>query len=287
MTKEDIAFLKAQFLERTGYELNLKHPKTYCEKIQWRKVYVRDRTMVDYADKIASREIVSHTLGNKYLVNSSYSGYGIPSTKTIEDHMLSSCVIKANHGCGWMIFQGIYGKYLKAKQIKHHIKKWLSSSYGKEKLLWADSQITPGVLVEDYLLYKKKQPTLVKLYVFDGVAKIGNVIDHGEHKLLSRTQPVTDTWYDRDGKRIHLRLGHIPSTENPAPKEYAECVRLSEKLGKGIDHIRVDWMVTDKGIKFSEFEWHPTNGMFRLEPPEWDRIMGDWWTLPERDNCIG
>ena len=276
-----IESLRAQFRERTGYDLNLEAPRTYCEKIQWRKVNDRRTMLPRYADKIAAREIVAERIGTDHLVPSPYSCYREPSKEEIKAYMLEPCVIKAAHGCAWEIFQGAGGQYLDAKQVRARIDTWLSSTYGADKLQWADSQIQPGVLVEQTMSYRGGQPPLVKLYVFDGVARIGKVIEHGKHTATTRAKPKSVTWHDRDGTMLEIRLSHIPAAGDPAPAEYTRCVDISEWLGSGIDHVRVDWLLTDEGVRFSEFEWYPTSGMFRFEPPEWDRTMGAWWTLPQ------
>ena len=48
----DKPYLKMVFRAETGYRLNLKHPKTYNEKLQWIKLYDRKPEYTTYADKI-------------------------------------------------------------------------------------------------------------------------------------------------------------------------------------------------------------------------------------------
>ncbi len=64
----DKLFLKRQYKKRLGKILNLKHPKTFNEKIQWLKLYDRSPLHTLISDKYAVREYVSKKIGSKYLI---------------------------------------------------------------------------------------------------------------------------------------------------------------------------------------------------------------------------
>lgn len=273
--------LKAQFLRRTGYKLDLENPRTYCEKVQWRKVHDRRLMLPDFADKIGVKFYLLKKIGADYLVPHYWYVFDKPTIDEIRKEMLMDCVIKASHGCAWMLFQGANGTYLSADEITRHTDYWLENIYGQDKLQWAESQITPGILVEKYMTYKGGQCPLVKIYCFDGKAKIGKCLKHEPHTVAQRAKPKSITWYNSAEQLLDITFGQAPPANEPAPIEYEECVALSEQLTQNIDHVRVDWLLTDEGIKFSEFSWYPTSGMDRITPFEYDRIMGDWWTLPK------
>lgn len=58
-----IKFLKKDFRRNLGYDLNLDHPVTFNEKIQWLKVYYRDPIMTQCADKYEVRNLITEKLG--------------------------------------------------------------------------------------------------------------------------------------------------------------------------------------------------------------------------------
>ena len=60
-------YLKKIFKYRTGENLNLKHPKTFNEKIQWIKLYGITQLMRDCTDKVKVRDYVRERIGEEYL----------------------------------------------------------------------------------------------------------------------------------------------------------------------------------------------------------------------------
>ncbi len=64
----DRIYLLCQFREKLGYDLNLKEPKTYNEKIQWLKLYNRRPEYTQIVDKYAVRQYVADTIGEEYLI---------------------------------------------------------------------------------------------------------------------------------------------------------------------------------------------------------------------------
>ena len=47
-----------------GKKLNLDNPQTFCEKLQWLKLYDRRPEYVIYADKYKVREYIRKTIGD-------------------------------------------------------------------------------------------------------------------------------------------------------------------------------------------------------------------------------
>ena len=60
-------YLKKIYKYRTGENLNLKHPKTFNEKIQWIKLYGVTQLMRDCTDKVKVRDYVKEKIGEEYL----------------------------------------------------------------------------------------------------------------------------------------------------------------------------------------------------------------------------
>ena len=60
-------YLKKIYKYRTGKNLNLKHPKTFNEKIQWIKLYGVTKLMRDCTDKVKVRDYVREKIGEEYL----------------------------------------------------------------------------------------------------------------------------------------------------------------------------------------------------------------------------
>ena len=64
----DKLFLKYQFHYVFGYRLDLKHPKTFNEKLQWLKLYDRNPLYTTLVDKYAVKQWVADKIGEQYVI---------------------------------------------------------------------------------------------------------------------------------------------------------------------------------------------------------------------------
>ena len=60
--------LKQWYKRTTGEALDLEHPRTYCEKLQWLKLYDSTPLKTRLADKYLVREWVKEQIGEEYLI---------------------------------------------------------------------------------------------------------------------------------------------------------------------------------------------------------------------------
>ena len=56
-------------------------------------------------------------------------------------------------------------------------------------------------------------------------------------------------------------------------------VKLAEKLSEGFSHVRVDLYSVKGKIYFGEMTFTGSSGFWRLEPEDYDRVLGDQWDL--------
>ena len=61
-------YIKLRVFLLQGYIPNLKNPKTYTEKLQWRKLKDKNKLFSLCADKYAVRDYVKNKVGEKYLI---------------------------------------------------------------------------------------------------------------------------------------------------------------------------------------------------------------------------
>jgi hypothetical protein len=60
--------LKTKFKRIHEYDLNLKSPKTFSEKIQWIKLFGNLTRFSKYVDKYEVRQYVKERIGEEYLI---------------------------------------------------------------------------------------------------------------------------------------------------------------------------------------------------------------------------
>src|SRR5699024_7672220 len=82
-----------------------KNPKTYNEKVNFRKNNPRNNFFVVCSDKIKVKEYVAEKVGNKIIIPSYYVGDNIDKETVLNVlYEYKSCVLKANHNSGHVYF---------------------------------------------------------------------------------------------------------------------------------------------------------------------------------------
>jgi hypothetical protein len=61
-------YLRVRFKALVGYYPNIKNPRSFNEKVLYRKLFERDSRIPQLADKIAVRDYVAQKIGEQYLV---------------------------------------------------------------------------------------------------------------------------------------------------------------------------------------------------------------------------
>src|SRR5579871_2936752 len=93
------ALIARRFKEGLGYEGDFEHPRTYQEKVQFRKLYGNHRFYSSLADKYLVRNYVTERVGERYL--NPLLGVYDRLTPEVFESLPCEFIIKANHGCHW------------------------------------------------------------------------------------------------------------------------------------------------------------------------------------------
>ncbi len=260
---------------RLGYRPDLKNPKTFNEKINWRKIYDRNPLYVRLSDKVLLREELVTRLGQATAASVMTELYAVTDQPETFDFakLPSSYVVKANHASGWNAFV-TPNNPLDENLLREQMAYWLRRSYGKRKQEWAYQPIKRQVMFEEFLFQSNgKPPDDMKFMIFDGECKFAVWDD-------DRFGAYTQHYMDSDWQQLHFTSKRLVSREMPPkPQFFDEMLALSEKVAKGIDCVRVDFMFTEDRFVLNEMTFYRGSGMERFDPPEWDQLIGDMWTL--------
>ncbi len=91
-------YLKSLWKRTFGYELDLKHPKTFNEKLQWLKLYDRNPEYTIMVDKYHAKQWVADRIGAEYVIPT-LAVYD--SVDDIDlDKLPDQFVLKCNHDSG-------------------------------------------------------------------------------------------------------------------------------------------------------------------------------------------
>lgn len=267
--------LARQFSRRHGYGLDLENPRSFNEKLQWRKIYDRNPIFPVLQDKFLARQYVREALGDKVadeILVPLYFVSNDPEEIPFRD-LPGQYIVKPNHGSGWLIIVDENNSVQK-EMIISQCRKWLKMTYGKNRFEWAYSRIKPLIMVEKLL--KDSQGRLApnfKFFVFNGrVEMIDLFYDHFKEQAF----------YDRDFRKLDVKrrdAKYSEATGMNKPERLDEMVSIAERLGSDLDFIRVDLYHVEGKIFFGEFTIYPASGFGPYNPREFDTRLGSFWDL--------
>lgn len=260
--------LKKQFYRNLGYPLNLKHPRTLNEKLQWFKVHVRDPKITLCADKYAVRTYVEGKVGKEHLVPL----LGVyDSVEDIDiDSLPDQFVLKPNHESARVIICTDKSK-MNWKKTADILNDWLHENYYYEWGEWGYKNIPPKILCEKLLA---DDIIDYRIFCFSGRPFFVKVTKSAGHSNKNG-------FFDVDFNCIF-----IPEKNNEVftkPKEWDKMLRLAEALSAEFPFVRVDLYGIGDKVYFSELTFTPANGMDSNIPKEWDLAMGDLYDLSKYD----
>lgn len=262
------------FRLKCGYWPNLHTPRTFNEKVMWRKLYDRNEVFTVLADKLRVREFVRERVGEKYLTDL-YGVYDDPRTIDF-DSLPRRYVLKATHDCGSAILV-TDGQNVDQARVVEKLSRALRRVYGRDKGEWWYANIPPRILAEEFLndasFGGSKVPPDFKFFVFQGlVAMIQVDVDrYTDHRR---------TLYDRQWRKIEATYTYPLGPDISRPVNLDEMIWVAETLGRDLDFVRVDlYSIGTKRVVFGEMTFAPESGRGPFYPRELDYWLGDQWTI--------
>ena len=285
------------YIRAIGKPPNYVSPKSWTDKLQWRKVFDRNPLLVTYTDKVLAREYMRQIAPEVAIPRTFWVGANpeeIPFDTFKEPY-----VIKPNHSSGLIIYvENPAGA--DRRQIISTCRHWLKETYERGMAEWAYRKVRPQLIVEELLSYfnSDDKVTNYKFFVFSGrmrYAQFESETSEGDFFI---------TFFDPEGKRLRIRkwlgmgLGGDEANKTPqssdtvkAPSKFFEMKSIAERTGRDIDMVRVDLYQVGDTIYFSELTPYDGSGYSflyrdadRLEsrpPSDLNYQFGKFWELPQ------
>lgn len=280
----DKLYLKMKYKKHLGYDLNLKNPVTFTEKIQWLKLYDRKPLYTILVDKYEVKKYVSNIIGDSFVIPT----YGVWNrVEDIDiDKLPEKFVLKCTHDSGGLIICRDKSKF-DIEKSKEFLKKSLQRNYflcGRE---WPYKNVKHRIIAEKYLEEESsdninvKDLTDYKFYCFDGIPIFCQII-------RDRSTMETIDFYDMEWNHMPF-VGLNPVGMNPIkngkypvekPKSLQIMKDICKKLSENIPFLRVDLYEVNGLVYFGELTFYPASGMGSFTPNEWNKILGDLIKLP-------
>ena len=268
-------WLHAEFRRRTGRELQLKSPATIDDKIQWRKLNVRDPLYPAMCDKLRMRELVRDRLGADEARDLFPRLLGDSDRPTADwlKGFGDGIAIKANHGSGWNVFVQ-KGETPDWEHLARTARHWMRRRYALKKQEWAYWSIPRRILVEELLCGADGEfPMDFKFEVFDGKVRCIQVErNHGDRRL-ARFLP--------DWTLLPIPANPYGSlSAMPPPAELPRMMAAAERIAAGMDYLRVDFLKGNDRLVLNELTLYRVSGFSNPSPPEMTDWLGALWRNP-------
>jgi len=260
-------FIRNEYKNRTGRELNLNSPKTFSEKIQWLKLYYKNPVLTKMADKVDSKDIVRKKVGENHIIPS-YKVFNA-ADDIIHDELPDQFALKATHGSGWNIIERDKNNITES-EIRDYFRFWLKKSYYKGSKEWAYKHIQPRVVCEKLIFEEDGSlPEDYKFFCFNGVPTYIQ-IDHG------RFEKHTRSFYNTCWEKMPFSIGYpLEESVVEKPANFEKMIDIASSLSEGLPFLRVDMYNVSGQIYVGELTCYPGNGLEKFSDEKWDFKLGE------------
>ena len=274
----DEIYLKMLFRYKMDMKLNLKHPRTFSEKLQWIKINDRKPIYHSMVDKYDAKLFIDNVLG-------SGGGYTIPTLGVWDsfegidwDALPNEFILKATHDSGSYYIVKDKSKLDKQKCKQKLCACWNKDYYQLAMREWPYKGLKPRIIAEQ-LLHDGRGDYLTdyKFYTFNGEPKFYYVTSG-----RGSTEGLKEDFFDIDGNLLDLNQEgfHNNSVTPPLPQNLSTMIDFSRKLAKDTYHLRVDFYEVNGRLYCGELTFFDGGGMVKYTPDYWNLKLGDWIKLP-------
>lgn len=271
----DKLYLKLLFWLKMGEVLNLRHPKSYNEKLQWLKIYDRNPLYTTLVDKYTVKKWVADKIGEEYIIPT--LGVWKNADEIDFDKLPNRFVLKTTNGGGGDVVICKDKSMFDIVKARKHLNKGLKKNIYNDFREWPYKNVSPRIIAEKYLEDESDELKDYKFFCFDGMVKCLQVdydrfVDH--HRNM----------YDTDWNLLPFTIKY-PSKEGvviPKPQGFEAMLKIASILSKEIPHVRVDLYNIYGKVYFGELTFYHGSGLKKFTPKEWDYKFGEWLQLPNK-----
>lgn len=269
----DAWFIRLRWNANMPYRLNLKHPKTFNEKLQWIKLYDRNPLYTTLVDKYKVKQYVADKIGSEYVIPVLGAWDDVESIEW--DMLPNRFVIKCSHDCGSVIICKDKITF-DIEGAKKKLSKSMKRNYYWQSREWPYKNVVPKIFAEAYMEDQFGELRDYKWYCFNGEPKVFFIASD----RLKKEETKVD-FFDTDFNHLPFIKSRPNSKEQlKKPAGFEKMKELASKLSEGIPEVRVDFYDVDGQVYFGEYTFFSGGGMGPFTPNEWDYTLGQWITLP-------
>lgn len=277
----DKTYLQLLYRFKMGHRLDLNHPKTFTEKIQWLKLYNRRPEYTLMVDKYAVKKYVADIIGEKYIIPT--LGVWDKPEDIDWDALPNEFVLKTTHGggSGGVVICKDKKTFDRNKAILT-LRDSMNGDIYRSLREWPYKDVKKRVLAEKYMAPKDMVNNPIydlsdyKFFCFNGEPKYCQVI-------RDRHSKESIDFYDMNWRHQEF-VGLNPIASNginpvPRPLLLDDMICICHKLSENMKFVRIDMYVIDNRIYFGEITFYPASGMGLFNPDKWNEELGNLISL--------
>ena len=272
---DDEKYISKKYHSIMGKKLNLDHPTTFNEKLQWLKINDRNPLYSSLVDKYEVKQLVQSKISDCGIIKT--IGVWNSFDQINFDLLPERFVLKCTHDRG-SYFVCRNKAMINKMQLKKKYKTALNKNfyyYGRE---WPYKDVKPRIIAEEYIENVDRGDLYdYKFFCFNGQVNCYKIDFNRQSKHQAN-------YFDRDSNL--LRFGEVicpPDYDHTfsVGEEIPKMISYAEKLSNGIPFVRVDFYYCENKIYFGELTFFPASGWGKFEPSSADLILGNWLELPD------
>lgn len=271
--------LFSQFRMKMGYFPNVAVPRTFNEKILWRKIFDRNPLFGRLSDKLEAKHLFRQNCPDLGFVEVLWEG---ERAEDIPGKILKrSVVVKTNHGSNYNLF--LPAGTIDRDDLNARVNRWLRKHpYGRRKGEWAYSQVTPKVYVEPLLTQSDgTQPLNFRFHAFHGRAIHADVFTGDPHGSVKAGVFNLSGCKIEGGPYDHRSPEQQLPTDFEMPDAFFAAAESAAKLSHSLDYARFDFLCCDGLAYGSEITFYHAAGYGRWTNPGISRQLSAAWDLKQ------
>lgn len=270
--RNDEFYLKLKWNYRMNYPLDLKHPKTFNEKLQWLKLHNRNSEYTKMVDKVEAKKYAASIIGDEYIIPT-IAVYDRVEDINLED-LPNQFVLKCTHDSGGIVICKDKSKF-DSKTAIQFLSKGLKTNYYYIHREYPYKDVKPRIIAEQYMEDEFRELRDYKFFCFNGEVKALFIASD-----RTKNEETKFDFFDENFNHLPFTNGH-PNSSHPIakPAGFETMKTLASKLSAGLPHVRIDFYDIKGHVYFGEFTFFHWSGMTKFDPPEWDYKFGSWINL--------
>lgn len=265
----DKYFIKVFWKRMMSYPLDLKHPKTFNEKLQWMKLYDRNPLYTNLVDKLKVKAWVADKIGSEHVIPT-LAVYNSVDDIRLEE-LPDQFVLKCNHDSGGVVLCRDKSEF-DLDAAKEKLKKSLDRNFYWDYREWAYKDVERKIFAEKYMVDSTMRSEFNNSN--DGLNDNPRIIEVDFDLFKWHKRRAYNTAWNVIEKHI-LSVDALPNVIDNQ-RVLREIRSLVTKYSEMVPIGNIDYYLINNRIYFVEVTFHDDNNSdFTLE------VIG-----LEKGNCV-